>query len=76
VSLAAGYGQLAVTFPITFPNACFQVVITDNGIFQGIAGGAVSYAASAITPTGFLMTAAEANMVGSVGGGRYLAIGW
>jgi hypothetical protein len=34
LALAAGYGQLAVTFPIAFPNACFQVVITDNGIFH------------------------------------------
>jgi hypothetical protein len=78
INCSAGYGQTPVTFPVAFPHACLQVVASDDGVFQGVVGGAVVYACSSITPAGFELTAATpAQPTGTASvGARYIAVGW
>lgn len=78
VVIASGWGQVTVTFPIAFPNECFEIVASDNGIFGDVYSSAGTYACSSVTPTNFVMTAATPNDGSASGtvGGRYIALGY
>ena len=78
ITLSAGYGQQTVTFPVAFPNTCFQVIVVDDGVFVGSAGNSTVYGTSSLTATNFVLTGASPGNLGYGGqaGGRWLAIGW
>jgi hypothetical protein len=71
-----------ITFPVAFPTACFTVVVTPSGMYQGNQIGvsqSLAYAVDSLSQTGATVHARFANEGGSVGvagqGYYWMAIG-
>lgn len=71
--LANGATGTNILFPVAFPNACLQVVISDSGSACGVMAAGVS-----ASKTSFTVWSKDVTSTGAYAayGGRYVAIGY